>query len=123
MLLYEFIMGIRGLGGGPRFHHLENNDKMAVVDVTLFLLDQLRFQAMRRLGWVDDFPTFHIPLVELVDGATTRFSSLRGRVPQLSSGHPLHAEYKDAFEGDKSSVIRKLIPASIVAFQDKCGSH
>lgn len=123
MLLYDFIMGIKGLGGGPRFHHLENNEKMAVMDVTLFLLDQLRFQAMHRLGWIDDHPTFHIPLVELADGASTRFATLRGSVPQLFSGHPLYEEYRNAFEGDRSSVVRKLIPAAIVAFQDKTGNR
>ena len=55
--LYELIMGMKGLGLAPRFHYLDSESKMNVTDITLFLLDLVRFEAMHRLGWLDDTPS------------------------------------------------------------------
>lgn len=121
MPLYELILGVKGLGMGPRFYFMENVDKMAIMDITLFLLDQLRFEAMRRLGWVDDHPTFHVPLMDLVEQFTGRFSSIRHQTPSLSSSHPLYSEYVATFEGDRSSFVRRLIPEVLDVFGTEDG--
>lgn len=119
MLIYEFIMGVKGLGAGPRFYFLENPDKMAVMDITLFFLDQLRFEAMRRLGWVDSYPTMAIPLIDLVDQFASRFVNVRHQTPALSSTHPRYEEYLATFEGDQGAFIRRLIPEMLQAFEER----
>lgn len=116
MPLYEFILGVKGLGMGPRFYFMENPDKMAIMDITLFLLDQLRFEAMRRLGWVEDHPTFHIPLLDLVEQFTGRFSAIRNQTPSLALNHPRYMEYDKCFEGDRSAFVRRLIPEVLEVF-------
>jgi hypothetical protein len=119
MLLYELIMGVRGLGRGPRFYFLENEDKMIVMDISLFLLDQFRFEAMRRLGWVTDHPTFQTPLVDLVLDFNTRFDAIKNQTPCLSVDHPRFDEYEKTFVGDKGSFVRKLIPEVIETFDNE----
>ena len=52
---YDFIMGILDLGAAPEFHYLGNSDQMLVVDIHLFLADQVRFEMMRRLEWIRNF--------------------------------------------------------------------
>jgi len=116
MPLYELILGIKGLGMGPRFYFMESGEKMAIMDITLFLLDQLRFEAMRRLGWVDDHPTFHSPLMDLVEQFSGRFSAIRNQTPALSSTHPRYFEYTETFEGDRSGFVRRLIPQVLEVF-------
>jgi hypothetical protein len=116
MPLYELILGVKGLGMGPRFYFMESGDKMAVMDITLFLLDQLRFEAMRRLGWVEDHPTFHAHLVDLVEQFTGRFSAIRNQTPPLSPGHPRYREYAETYEGDRSAFVRRLIPQVLEVF-------
>ena len=119
MALYELIMGFLGLGKGPRFYSLEAADIITVTDITLFLLDQLRFESMRRLQWIDDWPTVHIPLLDLVEQFSTRYSPVRHQTPRLSTEHPRFAEYQEAFEGDRDLFIRRLIPDAIKCFEEK----
>ena len=52
---YEVIMGVLGLGPAIKFHYLDNSAQMLVVDLHLFLADQVRFEMMRRLNWVTGF--------------------------------------------------------------------
>ncbi|MHC1726047.1 MAG: hypothetical protein AB9866_08605 [Syntrophobacteraceae bacterium] len=114
--LYELIMGVKGLGQGTRFYYLDNDNKMAVTDITLFLLDQLRFEAMFRLGWLNDYPTLIIPLLDLIQGFKAQFSAARHQSPVLSAAHPRYREYLSEYEGDRNSFVRKLIPDAIQIF-------
>ncbi|MCK8601049.1 hypothetical protein [Desulfoferrobacter suflitae] len=118
MAIYEFIMGVKGLGTGTRFHFLENLDKMAIMDITLFFLDQLRFEAMRRLGWVEGTPNSSVPMVDLVAQFADRFSADKHRTPTLSSSHPRYKEYLQTFEGDRPSFIRRLIPEMLEIYKE-----
>ncbi|MGA3114192.1 MAG: hypothetical protein ABSF90_07140 [Syntrophobacteraceae bacterium] len=115
---YELIMGIGGLGLAPRFHYLDSQSKMNVTDVTLFLLDLARFEAMYRLGWLDDYPFLKVPLIDLIQTFNEQFSAVRNNSPALSSAHPLYEEYVAEFEGDRHAFIRKLIPEAIKVFCD-----
>jgi len=119
MPLYEFAMGVLNLGAGPRFYFMDGPPKMLVMDISLFLLDQLRFEAMKRLGWVEDHPTFHIPLLDLVQDFSTRFALIRHETPGISLEHPSHEEYEKTFEGDRGSFVRKLIPEALKIFDEK----
>lgn len=116
MALYELIMGVKGLGQGVRFFYLDNEKKMAVTDITLFLLDQFRFEAMFRLGWLDDYPTLHIPLLDLVQDFKSNFSAIKHQSPTLSAAHPRYREYLSEFEGDRNAFVRKLVPDAIQLF-------
>ena len=119
LLLYELIMGIEGLGFGPRFYSLEPSVRMAVMDTALFLLDQLRFEAMNRLNWVEDLPSFHIPMVDLVNDLDERYNPFKAMTPILSTTHPAYVDYAETFEPDRGRFIRKLIPEALEAFQKR----
>jgi hypothetical protein len=119
MAIYEFIMGVRGMGPGTRFFTFKTSDKMAIMDITLFLLDQLRFECMRRLGWVENYPARGIPMLDLVEQFGERFSSVKYEAPALSAAHPRYSEYEHTFEGDREAFIRRLIPQAILSFQEK----
>lgn len=118
-LLYEFIMGVKGWGPGRSFENLESPAKMAVMDIALFMLDQLRFEALHRLGWIEDFYTLQVPFVEMVEEFTDRFAARQHQTPALSPQHPGFTEYQEAFETDRGRFIRKLIPDMIQAYKDK----
>lgn len=117
--IYELIMGVQGLGPGPRFHFLEPSHKMALMDITLFLLDQFRFEAMKRLGWVSESPMAKVPLVDLVSQFEDRFSAERHQTPSLLPSHPRYEEYMTTFEGDRAAFIRKLIPEVLQCFHER----
>lgn len=119
--LQDLVMGLKGLGASARFHFLENRDKMLVMDVVLYVLDQLRFQAMKRLGWVGDSPAFHVSILDLVEEFHTRFAALPQLPPPLSPQHPRFAEYAGTFEPDRGPFVRRLIPDAIKSFNEKVG--
>lgn len=114
--LHDLIMGIRGLGPSGRFHELEKRSKMTVTDITIYLLDLLRFEAMHRLNWIEDLPVLKTPLFDLVSGRID-WSFEAGRLaPKLSPAHPKFDQYLRQFEGDRNVFVRKLIPDVILAF-------
>lgn len=119
MPLYDCIMGVLGLGLGPRFYYLENRERLQVMDIALFLLDQLRFEAMRRLGWVDDSPLFHIPIVDLILDFAGKYVSMQHWTPAMATSHPSFVDYVDTFETDRGSFIRRLIPLALEEFGKK----
>ena len=118
-LLCELIMGIKDLGAGLRFHFLEGSEKIGIVDISVFLLDQLRFEAMRRLGWIDDYPGCNIPVVDLVVGYGVKYSGAAIETPSLSPDHSRYGEYRRTFAGDRGVFVRRLIPEAIEAFRDE----
>lgn len=119
LCLYDFIMGVMGLGAGLRFYFLDNAEKMTVMDVTFFLLDQCRFEVMRRLGWLEDYPTLHVPMVDLVTSFRDTFPRERHTAPSLSPGHPGFEQYEKLFGGDRAAYVRRLIPGAIEEFLKK----
>jgi hypothetical protein len=114
--IYDLVMGVLGLGNGARFYYLDPKEKIIVMDISLFLLDQFRFCAMHRLGWVEDFPTFHIPLIDLVQQYDERHAPMKHHSPALAPIHPGYSDYLSAFVGDRGPFIRKLVPAALEEF-------
>jgi len=114
--LYELIMGINGLGSGQRFHYLESDRKMGVTDITLFLLDLLRFEAMYRIDWLNEYQFLTVPLLDLIQHFHTQFAASRHQSPALSPLHPRYAEYLAQYEGDRNAFVRRLIPEAIQIF-------
>jgi len=119
--LHELIMGTNGLGRAPRFQFLDSESKMDVTDVALFLLDMVRFEAMYRLGWLDDYPLLEVPLVDLIQNFHDNYANARHDSPAISSFHPMYKEYAAQFEGDRHSFVRRLIPEAIRTFCDTEG--
>jgi len=119
--VYDLVMGFQGLGAGFKFHDLEAADKMEVMDIVIFLLDQFRFEAMRRLGWLEDDPILDMPVVEAIHEYPSRFVHDHHRTPKLSSHHPRYEEYTRAFENDRYAIVRKLIPEVIEIYERKTG--
>lgn len=115
---YELIMGMKGLGHAARFHFLDARSKMRVTDITLFLLDLVRFEAMFRLGWLEDYRHLKVPLLDIVEDFQDQFSASGLSSPILSSTHPLYKEYVAQFESDRHSFVRRLIPEAIKVFCD-----
>jgi hypothetical protein len=118
VLLNELIMGFMRLGRGARFSDLESPLKLTVMDISLFLLDQVRFEVMRRLGWVVDSPLFRIPILDLVQQFAGSYETMKNHTPDLAPSHPQYRAYQEVFEGDRPVFVRRLIPDAIEAFQE-----
>lgn len=119
LLLHQLIMGVLKLGKRTCFDDLESPVKLVVMDIGLFLLDQLRFEVMRRLGWVEPTPFASTPAVDLIENFTARYAPMRTQTPQLLRQHPRYREYQEVFEPDRAVFVRRLIPEAIEQFEEE----
>lgn len=111
--LFDLIMNLRQMGSGFEFHELGSKQKMAVIDQYIFLLDRIRFECMKRLGWLESYPGEEFTLVELIRQFDKLAPNLQARVPVLSRNHPGYERYCTMNTFDRETFIRKLIPKAL----------
>jgi hypothetical protein len=89
-----------------------------IIDQYLFLLDQIRFECMKRLGWLRSYPGEDFTLVELITKFDRLAPSLQAKIPVLSQDHAGYEQYSTMNTYDKEGYIRKLIPEVLKEVQD-----
>jgi hypothetical protein len=114
---YEVIMGILDLGEASEFFFLDDADKMAVVDIHLYLADHVRFEMMRRLGWIVRYPCQRHTVVEMVTQFKDINASCRKTVPELAKTHPDFSTYDQLITREKQVFIRKMLGDALQAFK------
>jgi len=115
----RLVLGILGSDRQSLSHEVDPAARMAVLDITLFVLDQLRFEAMRRLGWVVEPPLTATPLLGMVEDFQSRYAAVRHRTPALAADHPGYRDYLQTFEADRGAFIRRLTPQAMEAFEQR----
>ncbi|MBW2000036.1 MAG: hypothetical protein JRJ29_19010 [Deltaproteobacteria bacterium] len=111
--LYDFIMNIQDLGSGLSFHELHPKQKVLVIDQYLFFLDRLRFECMKRLGWLESYPGEQCTLVDLVLRFHELAPGIQAGIPALHPAHPDYARFRAVNTFDKEALVRKLIPRAL----------
>ena len=114
---YELIMGILDLGPAEKFHYLGNQDQMQVVDIHLFLADQVRFEMMQRLEWILSFEGSRYSLLEMIQKFGTIKTKCRKRPPDLARSNYNYSEYTQMTDGDKEVFIRRMLQEALDAFK------
>jgi len=121
LAFYELIMGILGTGEALKFYYLEKQEQMMVMDIHLFMADQVRFEMLRRLGWLDSFACENHALLEMVRNFDKVKIPCKSNPPKLAKSHPEYAAYKQLSRMDKDVFIRRMLPKSLEAFKKKHG--
>jgi hypothetical protein len=116
--LYDLIMNLQGLGSGFEFNDLDPKNKMSVMDRHLFLLDQIRFEYMKRLGWLDSYAGEEIPIVELVLQFDQLAPGMHARPPVLSKNHSAYSSFCEMNQFEKEELIRKLVGEALQEMRD-----
>ena len=118
-VIYDLIMSIQGHGGAPKtdFDSLASKPKLEVLDASLFLIDQVRWECLGRLGWVRGYAAEQYPLIDLVLEQKKIKAGFKPPFPHLCDSHPAHAEFQKRRNIDGESMIRALIPTALVAFE------
>ncbi len=95
---------------------LEPEERMEILDVTLFLLDQIRFECMTRLGWIEPVETREIPLGKLLSTPTERLKELK-QTPKLRQDNPNFHRFQALPALEKETFIRRQIPQALEIFR------
>ena len=120
LALYDLALGVRGWGPGEKFPYLEARGKMEALDAYLFLADQVRFELMRRLGWLEGIPGQVYPMLELARNYRGIMSSFRPSFPRLTEGYPGYQEVRRRLALEPAAVVRSLIPEALERFHRRC---
>ena len=116
---YELIMGILDFGTAPKFHFLNNENKMVVVDRHLFLADQVRFEMMWRLEWIKAFEGKKFSLIELVKDFEKIRAKYREKPPELEESNPDYHAYIQFTREDKEVFIRRMLQKALETFKER----
>jgi hypothetical protein len=124
-VFFDLVMGSRGLGGSLRFRldDLENDTKMKIIDCAFVLVDRVRFEVMRRLGWVTALPAGDVPIIDLVGRSWRLGASFGQEAPALAMEHPDYPAYARLGPMDRVVFLRRLIPRAVVTFRDQLDSN
>jgi len=118
---FDLVMGARGLGPALRFqmNDIDNASKLKIMDAAFALVDRVRFEVMRRLGYVEAVPEGELPLIQLVQQAWRQGATFAREVPRLSPRHPDYAAYSKLGPLDQAVFLRRLIPRAVGEFQEQ----
>ncbi len=116
---YEVIMGALDLGLATRFHYLDNRNQMLVVDLHLFLADQVRFELMQRLKWITGFEGQKYAVLEMIQNYNSIRQNCRANPPILSPANSEYSIYIQLTSGDKEVFIRRMLQDALDAFKKR----
>jgi len=116
---FELIIGVLNLGPPDGFSQLAGRDKMRVVDIQLLLADQVRFEMMRRIGWLERFAGQDTPLGASIQSFDELQARCREQAPVIGAAHPEADRYADLPDRDKHACIRRFLPHALAVFNQR----
>ena len=114
--LYEMVMGVKNLGTASDFFDLDKPGKMEVIDISIHLLDHLRFECMRRLDWLESGAGQTMPIVDLIEQYPVMKQKGPTAIPRMNKSHRKYQIYENLADLEKETFIRKQIPEAIEEF-------
>ncbi|MEJ2587728.1 MAG: hypothetical protein P8165_09165 [Deltaproteobacteria bacterium] len=78
----------------------------------------VRFECMKRLGWLERYPGEEYALVSLVTQFDRLAPGLQANIPHLRKDHPEYPKFAVISTYDKEGFVRKLIPKLMRALDD-----
>ena len=119
---YEMIMGVLDFGPATKFNYLASEQQMRVVDIHLFLADQIRFEMMHRLGWLEALPCQNFTLISLVQTYAQMRNGFKDHPPSLAASHPGYAAYQKLATREKEVFIRQMLREALEKFKERLES-
>lgn len=123
LLFQDLLMGTLDLGSGWEFQDLPSRELSPLLDIYFLLIDQVRFECMRRLGWIEEIPLAEEPIISLIRRIRREGSPFLLEVPRVSQGHPDYPAYLALTPAEKQAFIRRSIPKAVAAFKEKIRVH
>jgi hypothetical protein len=116
---YDLLMRSHRLGNGHDFETQVFDRLSTLLNAYFFIVDQARFECMRRLGWLDTIPRADKPIIEVVmESGTYDYPTLL-EAPAPTPAHPDYAEDCQSRGIDRSALVRKHTPEAVRLFKER----
>lgn len=122
LTVYDLLMGGLGLGSGHHFETLPAEKLMPLMDVYFVIMDQIHFECMRRLGWVESIPWAEKSIMDQIIEARNLLSPFLLKPPAMTPGHPAFNEITGGDDFDYGRLLRMHIPDAWKAFRNRMNS-
>ena len=117
LALYDLVLGVRGLGPGETYPGLEPRAKLEALDAFLFVVDQVRFELMSRLGWLRPPRTRKHSMVDMAKHYRA-IAAEEGQEPLvLTEAYPEYEQVRRRLSLEPEAVVRSVIPQALEAFR------
>jgi hypothetical protein len=117
LALYDLVLEARGWGPGERFPYLEPNAKLEALDAFLFMADQIRFELMRRLEWVQGTLGEQHSLIQMaLDPEEVQFGC-ECITPSISPHCHRYRQLQKQISIEPEAAVRSLIPEALHTFR------
>lgn len=116
-VLYTLIIGLSGFSETTTFESLDSKMQSRILDIHLFLSDQIRFEMMFRLGWLDRFAGNQYPLYKMVTEFDRIKQVCQDQPPFLAETHQDYNVFSQLFERDQQVFIRRMLTSALEAFK------
>ncbi|MBI4763922.1 MAG: hypothetical protein HY787_04880 [Deltaproteobacteria bacterium] len=121
-MIHDLLMGSLGLGNGYEFESLPSEKLIPLLDAYFILIDQVRFECLRRLGWITKIPLADKSIIELIREYQKGVLTPLTETSELTPNHPGYPEYVLLNEIEKRTFIRRTIPEAVRQFSAKLKS-
>jgi hypothetical protein len=116
---FEMICSVLEPGGPAVFSRLGREQQCRVLDIQFYLADRIRFEMMRRLGWLrgyeGDSATIPAIILEFEDFQYRDYEN----PPELAPSHADDAVYRQLIPREKGVFVRRLYPDALTVFQQR----
>ena len=114
---YDLIMRSLGLGSGHDFERQPFDRLSLLMNAYFFIMDQARFECMRRLGWLERIPREEQSIIEVImESASYDYPALL-ETPEPTPAHPAYADYLNGRNLERSALVRRSFPEAIRLFK------
>ena len=111
------IIGFLGYRPSERFDTLDSQTQSHVLDIHLFMADQIRFEIMHRLGWLECLDSNRFSLFEMVSRFAEVKQVCQAHPPRLAKDHPRWSEYQRLVDRDQQVFIRRMLTSALAVFK------
>ncbi|MGD8836337.1 MAG: hypothetical protein PVJ84_09115 [Desulfobacteraceae bacterium] len=115
--LYALIIGLFGFDETTTFRSLNSKMQNHILDIHLFISDQIRFEMMYRLGWLERFVGNHASFFEMVTAFVRVYRKCRDQPPLLARDHADYKSYAKLIERDQQVFIRRMMISALDEFK------
>ncbi|MEW6666337.1 MAG: hypothetical protein AB1512_14095 [Thermodesulfobacteriota bacterium] len=119
--VYDLLTGVFGLGSGYEFESLPSPTLLPLLDCYFLTMDRIRFECMRRLGWVEEpVPVGdEMTIIEQVrlDLNTSTPFLLNG--PKMTPRHPGFQKVRGENDFDYGRFLRMHIPDAVTEYRKR----
>jgi hypothetical protein len=109
-----------GLGSGYEFESLPSPTLLPLLDCYFVTMDQIRFECMRRLGWVEQpVPGGEIPIIKQVLRGLKASNPFAFKCPKMTPRHPGIQKVRGEDDLDYGRFLRMHIPDAVEEFRKR----